>query len=310
MSSSSDGRAAWPDHVDEILGGDQTIALGYLTPARGVVVTPVTNFSVRDRADGTITAVNSSAGVWRKLERIRREPRVALAYHTRAHGFTDRPEYVLVHGRATLLPPDPNLPRTLGATWERSGGLEDRSRLEEWWLRAFLHRVAIEVAVERVVVWPDLTCRGEPEVHGAPLPGDPPPQRAPRDGTGPRIRLGRAVRRARGLPNVLLGWAGADGFPVIVPVGLGGTTERGVALDPPFPLPPGGRRAGLTAHAFTRYGYGQVLRKHTGWLEDGVYAPHTERGYHLPESRLLFTLASGFVTRRGLRAAPERYARV
>ncbi|HEX2084960.1 MAG TPA: hypothetical protein VHF89_04705 [Solirubrobacteraceae bacterium] len=302
--------SAWPDRIDEVLGGDQTIALGYRTPARGVVVTPVTNFSVRDRADGTIAAVNSSVGVWRKLERIRSDPQVALAYHTRTHGFSDRPEYVLVHGRATLLPPDPNLPRTLGETWERTGGLEGRGRLAEWWLRAFLRRVAISVAVERVVAWPDLACRGEPEVHGTPLPDGPPaPQSPPRNGTGPRIRLGRAVRRARRLPNVLLGWAGADGFPMIVPVGLGEVTGRGVVVDSPVPLPPGGRRAGLTAHAFTRYGYGQVLRKHTGWLEDGVYAPHTERGYRLPSSRLLFTLASGAATRWGIRSAPERYTR-
>ncbi|HEV2813520.1 MAG TPA: hypothetical protein VGW10_09735, partial [Solirubrobacteraceae bacterium] len=108
----------------------------------------------------------------------------------------------------------------------------------------------------------------------------------------------------------LLGWAGGDGFPMVVPVTVGATSPRGIALDAaPGLVPPGGRRAGFTAHAFSRFTYGQEQRKHTGWLEDGVYAPHTETGYRLPESRLLFHLAGGIVTRRGIRTAPDRYVR-
>ena len=54
----------WPDSVDEILVGDDVVMLGYLTPASGVVLTPVTNFAVRDRQAGTFT-VNSSIGAWK-----------------------------------------------------------------------------------------------------------------------------------------------------------------------------------------------------------------------------------------------------
>src|SRR5829696_7704228 len=74
------GRMAisWPDSVDEILVGDDVVMLGYLTPATGVVLTPVTNFAVRDRRAGTFT-VNSSIGAWKKLERIRRRPEVRKA---------------------------------------------------------------------------------------------------------------------------------------------------------------------------------------------------------------------------------------
>lgn len=298
----------WPDHVDEILGGDQVIGLAYATPARGVVVMPVTNFAVRDRAAGTITAINSSVGVWRKLERIRADPHVALVYHTRTHGFSDRPEYVLVQGRATVLPPVADLPRSMGERWERFGGDAEFGPLASWWLRAWLRRSEVALAVERIVVWPDLGCRGEPEVYGAPLPlKAPSPQSAPRGGTGPRIRVGRARRRIAKLPNVLLGWVGADRFPVVVPVEVGAPVRGGLPLAAPVPLPPGGRRAGLSAHAFSRFTYGQEQRKHTGWLEDGVYAPHTESGYRLPESRLLFHLAGGFVCRRGIRTAPAHY---
>jgi hypothetical protein len=61
---------SWPDPVDEILGSDHVVMLAYVTPARGVVLLPVTNFAVRDREAGILTAVNSSVGAWRKLERI------------------------------------------------------------------------------------------------------------------------------------------------------------------------------------------------------------------------------------------------
>src|SRR3954466_5203214 len=93
----------WPHHVDEILAADQAIMLATVTPAKGVVLLPVTNFAVRDREAGTITAVNSSVGVSKKPERRRRAPHVALAYHTRRHCFGEpRSEYVLVQGLARL----------------------------------------------------------------------------------------------------------------------------------------------------------------------------------------------------------------
>jgi len=169
----------------------------------------------------------------------------------------------------------------------------------------------VSVAVERVTVWPDLGCAGPAEVHGAPAPAKPPPPQAPpARGTGPRIRHEPAARRAAGLPDVLLGWVGADGFPVVVPVGVGAADHDGIAIEAADGLiPPGGRRAGLTAHSFARYAFGQHQRRHTGWLvaDPGsgrvVYAPHTEAGHRLPESRFLYRLASGLVTRRGYRDA-------
>ena len=61
----------WPDTVDEIFEGDCVVLLACVTPAAGVLLTPVMHFRVRDRARGTLTVVNSSVGVWKKLERIR-----------------------------------------------------------------------------------------------------------------------------------------------------------------------------------------------------------------------------------------------
>ena len=299
----------WPDDVDAVLAGDQVVALAHLTPARGVVVTPLTNFGVRDREAGTLTPVTSSIGMWRKLERIRRSPAVAVAYHTRKHGQSEREDYVLVQGRATLSPlGDRGWIDAHREEWDRAAGTRDVGPLWERWLRVYHWRVAIEIAVERIVVWPDLLCSGDPTVIGPPTSGDPAPQTAPARGTGPRVRAARVARRAARLPNVLLGWAGADGLPVVVPVRPGEAGERGIELRAPGLLPPGGRRAGLTAHSFARHTFGQVQRKHTGWLEvdpsgTAIYAPHTEAGHHLPESRTLYRMASGLVTRRGLRAA-------
>jgi hypothetical protein len=309
-SPSTPMSAGWPEAVDEVLAGDQAVVLAHVTPASGVVLTPLTNYGLRDREAGTVAPLSSSVGMWRKLERIQRDPHVAVAFHTREHGFSNRPEYVLVQGKATLssLSDRDWVERHL-ESWERFSGPRDVGPLWERWLRIYHWRVGIEIALERLVIWPDLRCRGTPDIHGAPLPAAPPtPQRPPAKGTDPRIDHVRAAKRAQRLPNVLLGWVGADGFPVMVPVDIAGNEEGGILLQAPEGLvPPGRRRAGLTAHSFARYTYGQNQRKHTGWLEAEpagrpiVYAPHTESGYWLPESRVAYRLGAGFVTRRGYR---------
>jgi hypothetical protein len=299
--------------VAEILGGDQAVALAYATPASGAVVVPLTNFGVFDPHAGTVT-VNSSIAAWRKLYRIRRNPGVALAFHTREHGFCSRPEYVLVQGRAELSPLEDRHGwfDAYGGNWERFAG-EPRhpGRLWEWWMSAFYWRVNVTVHAERVTVWPDLACAGTPVIHGAEPPARfPSRQRAPRLGTGPRIAHERAARLAGRLPNRLLGWIDADGLPYVLPVDVAGTDLDGILLRPPAGLvPPGARRAGLTAHWFSRHVVGQNQRVHTGWLEarPGAetvrYAPHTTAAYRFPASRRLFRLVAGLETRRRLPAA-------
>ena len=298
----------WSEELEQILDGDHALMLAYATPAKGVVLLPVSNFAVLDREAGTVASVNTSVGAWRKLERIRRNPRVALAFHTRDHAATDRPEYVLVQGTASLGPPVEDYPSTILDVWQRFEPWADQHQLWKRWRRVYALRIAIEVAVERVLVWPDLGCRGPVEVRGAALPPNPPaPQREPKKGTAPRINHGRAAKQAARLPHALLGWVGADGFPVAVPVEVAGSEERGILLDVADGLvPPGGRRAGLTAHWFSRSVIGQNQRKHTGWLESGqqlVYAPHTQSNYRFPASKPLFNLVSGGFTRLGLRGA-------
>src|SRR6476660_2730661 len=97
----------WPDAIDEVIGGDLTAALAYVTPAGGSVVTPVAPIGLRDREAGTVS-FTTSLGFGRQLQRIARDPRVALAYHAREHGFASQSRFVLVQGRASYdASPDP-----------------------------------------------------------------------------------------------------------------------------------------------------------------------------------------------------------
>src|SRR5665213_69928 len=235
----------WADRVDEILDGDHAVILAYVTPASGVVLAPVSNFGLHDRANGIVT-LNSSVGAWKKLDRIRRNPHVAVAFHTRAHASTERPEYVLVQGRASLQAPVLDYPSSVLEHWERLEPWRDLGPLWRRWLRIYALRVEIRIAIERVIVWPDLACQGTPEIEGDPLPTQAPvSQKPPAKGTSPRVDPTRLARRATRLPDVLLGWTGADGFPLAVPVGVGAADADRVQLAAPAgTAPPGARRAG------------------------------------------------------------------
>jgi hypothetical protein len=301
---------SWSDDVDEILASDLAAGFAYLTPAKGVVITPMAPLGLRDRDAGTVT-LSTSLGLWKKLDRIRRNPGVAIAYHAREHGFADRPGFILVQGRASFpTTPDRAWLESITPEWDRflgprSGGIVGRMLDVYYW-----QRVPITIEVERVVAYPDDRAEEEPEVFGTPLAGPPPPQKPPKGGTGPRIDTGKAVARARRLRHTLLGWRGADDMPEVIPATVLDPTSEGIGLRiSPGAVPPSGRRAGLTSHAFEPRMVGQEQRVHTGWLSsDGAgrvsYAPHTEAGYRLPASKAIFTLGSASLAFR-MRGARE-----
>ena len=300
---------AWPDSVDEILTGDLAAGFAYLTPARGTVITPMAPLGLRDRERGTIT-LSSSLGLWKKLARLRRNNGVAVAYHAREHGLTERPEYVLVQGRATVGEPDREWLESITPAWERFLGPRQTGPTGRWLGVYYWERVAIEIAVERVVVWRDVSCAGRPEVYGAPLPAEAPaPQKRPGNGTDPRVGVTKAASGIEKLPHTLLGWAGSDGLPMIVTAEATGSGSEGLKLRVPAAnLPAGGRRAGLTSHWFQPRMIGQEQRVHTGWMtsaggSEALYAPQTRSGNRLPPSKLLFDIGAGGATRAGLRSA-------
>ena len=94
---------------------------------------------------------------------------------------------------------------------------------------------------------------------------------------------------------------GGDGFPMAAPVKIGAADSAGVALE--GPLPGGRRRAGLVAHRYESQLIGLEVRQCTGWLQDGIYSPHTESGFPAPANKTLLLLANGFMARRGLKRA-------
>ena len=194
----------WSDALDDVLASDLTAVLSYATPAGGAVITPVAPIGLRDREAGTV-GFTTSVGFGRKLERIRRDPRVALTYHAREHGFSRSGMFVHVQGTATPRRLDLEaLQREVGSRSERFMGPPRTGRFWDRWLREYYQdRLVVDVAVTRIITWPDLGCGGEPEVTGEPLPVAPPaPQTPPAKGTEPRSRWrwARGARTASGSP--------------------------------------------------------------------------------------------------------------
>jgi hypothetical protein len=307
---------SWPDEVDRVIAGDLTAAVAYGTPAGGAVVTAVAPIGLRDRERGEVT-FTTSLGLGRKLERLRSDPRIALAYHAREHGFAEgNSRYVLVQGRARIVeqPDRAYLDDVVTPAATRFLGAPKRGPFWDRWLAAYYaDRVPVDVEVARVTVWPDLACADEPEVIGEPIPGPPESQSRPKKGTGPRVDVARAAKRLAAMPHVLLAFRGSAGNPVIVPIEAATAAEGGLALTTRAPLPEGERRAGLLGHSYKPQLIGLRTRQHTGWLTvtDGhaLYAPHTETGFVAPANKTLLLLGNGFVARRGLkRAMKERAA--
>jgi hypothetical protein len=298
----------WSDEIDDVLAGDLTAGLAYVTPAGGAVVMGVSPVGLRDRQAGEVT-FTTSLGFGRKLERIRREPRVALAYHAREHGFSGSPRYVLVQGRASFssAPDEHYLNEVVTPSAARFFGSPKRGAFWDRWLREYYRvRVPVTVAIERITSWPDLRCRGGGEVLGAPAPSEQPaPQSPPKKGTGPRVDSERAARRTARLPHRLLAFVAADGYPTVVPVDVEGASSRGIQLAAAAGLlPPGGRRAGLVAHDYRAQGTGLQARQFTGWLEvsdeRAVFAPHTEHWFRTPANKTLMLLVNGLASKIGV----------
>jgi hypothetical protein len=294
----------WDDELDAIFAGDLTAVLGYRTPAGGAVALAVAPIGLRDRAAGRV-GFTTSLGFSKKLDRIALDPRVALAFHAREHGSASSRAYVLVQGDATVVEqPSPERRAEVAEHAARYLGPTPGGRFWKWWLREYGQvRVPVDVAVQRIVTWPDLGCAGAARVLGAPLAGDPPAQRPPRNGTAPRIDAAAVATRVRRTDHTLLAYCGADGYPVVLPVELGSAGADGIELRSAAQLPPGGRRAGLLGHSYRPRLVGLDTRQHTGWFEGGRYAPHTEAGYRAPPNKTFLLLLNGLLAKRGVRQA-------
>src|SRR3954452_5268536 len=144
----------WSDAIDDVIGGDLTAALAYVTPAGGAVATAGAPVGVRHRDEGT-ASFTTSLGFGRKLKRIERDPRVALAYHAREHGHSNSGRYVLVQGTATVIKePDREYLDFIGEQATPFMGAPARGPFWDRWLSAYYaDRVPVHVAVHRIVSW-------------------------------------------------------------------------------------------------------------------------------------------------------------
>jgi hypothetical protein len=301
---------AWDDELEALFAADLTVALGYRTPAGGVVVQAVAPIGLHDRDRGTL-GFTTSLGFSKKLERLALDPRVAMAFHAREHGRSSSTRYVLAQGTARVIeqPSDQERARVRVNAEAYLGKSKQGPGWDFWMREYYVSRVPVEVTVTRIYAWPTLDAAGAPDlVIGEPSPSEPAePQRAPRNGTGPRVNVARAAARLRATAHTLLGYVGPDGAPVIVPVTLVTEDEAtGFVLSAASPLPVGGRRAGLLGHSYGAQLIGLNTRQHTGWLEVGdngaVYAPHTETGYRTPPNKTVQMLINGALAKQGVRA--------
>ena len=296
----------WPDEADEVIRGDLTAA-AYVTPAGGAVVTSICTMGIDRRETGEV-GFTTSLGFPKKLERIIADPHVALAYHTREHGFSASPVFVLAQGLASVdLRPSRSRLEAIVPQAERFAGQVMRGPVWDGLLREYYYeRVFVDITVHRVATWPDLSASGDLRAFGATWPGPAGPQVPPKNGTGPRVDVDRTAGRISMLPHRVLAYRGADGFPVVVPVEFAGHDAAGLRLvSTRGLLPPGGRRAGLLAHAYRPQLVGLATRTFTGWLEvadDGsaVYAPHSSKGFVAPPRKKLLLVSNGLFAKYGL----------
>ncbi len=220
------------------------------------------------------------------------------------------PDFVLAQGTADVpLTPSPEALAGLAPRIERFLGAVPTGRIWDWVLTDYFdNRVVIDIAVRRVVSWPDPQGIGQRSVTGAAWPQAPDSQRAPAKGTGPRVDTRKLAAQVAKLPHRLVGYRGSDGFPVVVPVRVTGHSDGGLLLScAPGLLPQGARRAGLTAHSFGPQAVGLANRICTGWLQvDGdtvVYAPHTTSGFAAPPVKSVQMFFNGVFAKRGWRKA-------
>ena len=245
---------------------------------------------------------------------------MTLAFAAREHGFARSQRFVLVQGSVVEVrqPDSAWVEANLTPRAERFLGPVKRGRLWEPWLREYYQeRVVVTARVDRVTTWPDLQCEGRASVIGAPLSGDPEPQRRPEHGTGARVKVGKAGRHLSGSRHLLLGFVEGDGYPFVVPVRLTQTGPDGLLLAGGVQLPPGGRRAGLLGHSYNPELVGLTVHQHTGWMQVDVagskqcaYYPHTDRGFRAPPNKTLLLTSNGAIAKYGLwnarRAGRER----
>lgn len=300
----------WPAEATDIIGGDLLACFATTTPMGGTTLVPVCPFGMHDAAQGIVT-LSSPVVMCGKLARLLDNPRCALAFFSRDHGLGSTPGFVLVQGNAELhREATPEFIDEMHEAWPKflppipiSGWKRRAGRAYYDW------RVPVRIHVERLTYWASPSATGDATVAGTARPTtDPPAQDPPAKGTSTRVRASKWRKSFERSPHRLIGYVGADGYPVVVPVDVT-ASEEGLEVAHPD-LPVGGRRAGYFGFWFERQLAGQGGLLTTGWLDGaddgrGTYTIHTRTAFDLPRSlispKTLVPLGCGFEHRQAQR---------
>ena len=297
----------WPDEVDEVIRGDLTAAAAYVTPAGGAVVAGVCPMGL-GRREAAGVGFTTSLGFGKKLERIIADPHVALAYHSREHGFSASPAFVLAQGTASVdIRPSRERLEAIIPQGQRYVGQVMRGPVWDRLLREYYYeRVFVDITVARIAAWPDLSASGDPTVYGAAWPGPPGAQAPPKNGTGPRVDVDRA---AGGSPCCRTGcwptrgptgsrWSFRWSSPGMTRRACGWSPRTGCSARRP-PRRPARPRLPATVDRTQPPGPSP-----DGWTSPAtappVYAPHTSKGFVAPPRKKLLLVSNGLFAKYGL----------
>jgi len=302
----------WSDDVQDVITGDLTAAVAYGTPAAGAVAAAVSPIGLVDRGARTV-GFTTSLGLAKKLNHILQNRRLAMCYHTRTHGLSTSSSLILIQGLASVdLTPSAQRLDDLMERQTRYLGQFPGGPVWDWLLREYQReRVFVDIHVQRIMAWHDLSGVGATSIVGLSAPQPPQSQAEPANGTGPRVNVAKVGKSLEKLPHRLLAFRGSDGYPVIVPVTPTGTDRDGIRIQAPSGLlPQGVRRAGWLAHRYNAQCVGLSVQMCTGWLEvsgdTGRYAPHTVRTLTAPSNRTAQALGNGILTKYGHWQAARR----
>lgn len=269
MNAQRGDASAWPDAVKDVVGGDLVTACATATRFGGTNLFPVCTLGEHDLDAGTVS-MTSPLALCHKLDHLRVNPRMAMGFFSRAHGFATSSSYVLLQGDADVGdPPTCVPPGALRDGWERFLGPLPQGRFGRWALREYAERrVPIIMNVRRIVMWDDLAATGTPQVFGPAFVDDVAGQ-DPLQRTRPARWSKRSAGRQLGAgPDQLLSFLGHDGYPVVLPVPGTTAVDDGLVLRRDD-LPVGGRRASFLSLWFAAQLRGQGALQVRGWLDAG-----------------------------------------
>jgi hypothetical protein len=234
-TDSGDLRDGWPAELSGVF--EQALTCEYASLTRAG--TPVTVPSTPYVGEGTLD-VSTGLAYPAKAERARRNPKVALLFADPIGAGPREPSVVLVQGYAAVRDADlqgntDRYARVAMAKLPAATKGQPRVLLKR--MRFYYARIWIEIVPQRISWWDNRDLTSEPQTWradpGRPLPSsDPEPTGRPPAAwlSPPSDWHGVAARALGELPFADLTFVDSDGYPVCLPVTVGGLEGDDVPL--------------------------------------------------------------------------------